>query len=47
MSVDTYLSRKNLKPYHKVERSGVSILVSRNLWYWARYVEIGVKRSLL
>ena len=47
MSVDTYLNRKNLKPYHNVERGDVSILVSRTLWHWARYVEISVKGALL
>ena len=47
MSVDTYLKRKNLKPYAVLEHQDVKILVAPSLVQWAQAVELNVKQFLV
>ncbi len=47
MSVDTYLKRKNLAPYHTIEQGGVKILVAPSLIRWAEAVQLDVKQFLI
>ena len=47
MSVDTYLKRKNLAPYRRVEQEGVRVLVAPILATQARRITLDVRRRLL
>ena len=47
MSVDTYLKRKNLSPYHTLMHDDVTIYVSFSLEKWAKAVRVGAKQTLL
>ena len=46
MSVDTYLTRKNLSTYHTAHFEDVKILVSSKLSGWAKALSISSRRHL-
>lgn len=44
MSVDTYLKRKNLRPYSVLAHEDVKILVAPSLLRWAKSVHLDAKQ---
>jgi hypothetical protein len=47
VSVDTYLKKKNLSRYNRVQHGDIEILVTPVLAQWATRVEIEANRFLL
>ncbi|MFT7650558.1 MAG: hypothetical protein ACI8Y4_005331 [Candidatus Poriferisodalaceae bacterium] len=47
MSVDTNLRGKNLDPYHRIYREGVTLLVNPRLVSYASNVHVDAGRGLL